>query len=105
MRWLLGDNEQELNKWFAQLEIFGELRNVQQIIVEEEQTMAITYHLKNGIRYNQGLETGREEGAAESKTSFAHYLLSRTDHSDEEIARLVNVPLDFVKGLKNNMAK
>ncbi len=92
LRSLLYRDEQELKRKIAQLEILGKLRNVQQIILEEEQNMPIVYDLKTDIRYLQG----REEGII----AFVKYLLQHTDHSDVKIAEIVSVPLDFVLEVK-----
>ncbi len=104
LRSLLQHDSQELNRRIAQLEIFGELRNVQKIIVEEETKMAITYNIEKDIRYNQGLEIGHEKGMQEAaeieRTAFVKYLLQNTSHSPEQIAQLVNVPADFVMQIK-----
>ncbi len=102
---LLYPDGQELKRKIAQLEILGKLRNIQHIIVEEEQTMPIVYDLKTDIRYLQGQEQGLEEGAriatAERNTAFVIFLLQHTDHPDEKIAEIVGVSLDFVLEVKN----
>ncbi len=117
LRSILNKDKQELDRRIAQLEIFGELRDVQQIILEEEQIMAITYNLKNDIRYKQGLEKGMERGlekglekgvqaghqkaTIEISTKVVLNLLANTDFSNEKIADMVNVSLDFVASLRN----
>lgn len=108
---LLKHDEQELNRRVAQLEILGELRNVQQIIFEEEQIMAITYNIENDIRYNQGLQKGIEKGIEkglekaneERNTAFVTYLVQNTDHDDERISRELNVPLQFVINIRKSI--
>ncbi len=107
LRSLLYSNGQELSRKIAQLEILGKLRNVQNIISEEEQTMPIVYDLKTDIRYLQGKEEGIMQGlqgekkaVAERNAAFVKYLLQHTDHPDEKIAEIVNVPLEFVQSVK-----
>jgi hypothetical protein len=113
---LSGGNGSELERRIGQLEILGKLRGVDDLIKEEEINMAITYDLENDRRYKQGLEVGIERGiekgietgikkgaltaTVERNTAFILYLLEHTDHSDQKIASLVNVPLDFVRKVK-----
>ena len=96
---LLQHDSKELSRRLLQFEILGELRAVQKIIIEEENKMAITYNIERDIRYNQGLE----KGMAIEKTAFVKYLLQNTTHSHEKIAELVNVPVEFVKEIKQSI--
>ena len=83
LRLLLQHDNQELKRRITQLEIIGKLRDVQQIIIEEEKNMAITYNIKEDIRY--------QLGAAERDAVLVKNLLSNTSHSISEIAQLTEV--------------
>ena len=131
LRTLLQHNSEELNRKITQLEIIGDLRNVQQIIVEEENKMALTYNIERDIRYRQGLEKGLESGmqkglesgmqkgleaglqkglesgiqkaTVERNTAFVTYLLQNTDQTVEQIAAVVNVPAAFVQEVRDKL--
>jgi predicted transposase/invertase (TIGR01784 family) len=102
---LLGGNGPELARRIGQFEILGKLRGVEDIIKEEEINMAITYDIETDRRYKQGLEVGIEKGIekAEAQTrTIVLNLLQQTDLPDLKIASLVDVPLDFVRQIKND---
>lgn len=119
LRSLLPEDAGELSRRIAQLEVLGELRGVQQIIFEEEQNMPITYNLEKDLRYNQGLEKGLEKGMEkgmekglvkglkkgleQSQRSVVVNLLQQTDFTDEKIAAIAQVSLEFVAGLRKSL--
>ena len=104
---LLRKDQQRLNQKLMQLEVFGELRSVQQIILEEEQYMAITYNLKNDLRYRQGLEEGMQMGykkaTSERNADFVKYLIQHTEYDDARIASTLNVSLAFVNEIRKSL--
>ncbi|MBO9572072.1 MAG: hypothetical protein J7497_07665 [Chitinophagaceae bacterium] len=96
---LLQHDSQELKRRIAQLEIIGKLRDVQKIIIEEEKNMAITYNIKEDIRYQQGVIAATEE----NKENFTRSLLLNTAFSVSEISNLVEVSEDFVLKVKKDL--
>lgn len=98
---LLRHDTAELGRRLAQFEIIGKLRDAQKIIIEEENIMALTYNIETDIRYNQGLGVGLERG----RIAFTTSLLRNTSHSIEDIAKLVNVPVEFVLNVKASMVE
>ncbi len=104
---LLSKDLQKLNQKLMQLEVFGELRSVQQIILEEEQYMAITYNLKNDLRYRQGLEEGMQMGykkaTSERNADFVKCLIQHTDYDDAKIASTLNVSFSFVNEIRRSI--
>ncbi len=105
---LLGNDPSELSRRIVQLEVLSELKGFQDIIIEEEKNMAFILDDSKSIRFQQGLKQGLEKGiekglskaTEERNTAFVNYLLLNTSHSPEEIAQLVNVPIDFVLQVK-----
>jgi hypothetical protein len=94
----LKDDAAALSRKLVQLEILGDLRNVQNIIIEEENKMATLYELydiKRDLRYKQGKEDGIEK--------TIRNLLLKTKHSLKEIAEIVDVPLTFVETIKKQL--
>jgi hypothetical protein len=100
LRLLLKEDEATLSRRLTQLEILGELRSIQQLIIKEEQTMALTYNLEKDIRYRQGLEAGVEKGIEKKTRNFIQSLLIKTKLSLQEIADIAGVSVDFVKTIK-----
>ncbi len=105
---LLGNDASELNRRIIQLEILSELKGFQDIIIEEEKNMPIILDNSKSIRFQEGLKQGLEQGlnrgleraTQERNIAFVKYLLLHTNHSIEEIATLVNVPVSFVQQVK-----
>jgi predicted transposase/invertase (TIGR01784 family) len=54
-------------KYARQLEIFAKLRNLQPIIIELLENMALYYDLETDIRFLQGKEKGKELGKEEGR--------------------------------------
>jgi predicted transposase/invertase (TIGR01784 family) len=119
---LLQENPVELKRRLLQLEILGDLRNVQKIIVEEEHNMAIEYNLERDIRYRQGksvgffkgkergLNEGKElgiseginQGIVQAKTAIVKNLLKEKKYTHAEIAAIAEVSVDFVQTIQKN---
>jgi predicted transposase/invertase (TIGR01784 family) len=100
LRRILRKDESTLNRKIVQLEVLAELRNIQKLIVEEENNMAIRYNIKKDIRYQQGMEEGVEKGRSENKTAFVKNLLKENVFTIEKIAELANVSTAFVQQIK-----
>ncbi len=52
------NEETILSKYIIQLEVLSKLRNLQELVTEEESKMPIIYDLQNDVRFKQGLEQG-----------------------------------------------
>ncbi|GAB3997729.1 hypothetical protein GCM10028807_43500 [Spirosoma daeguense] len=50
-----------LGKFFRQIEVLSKLRNIQSVVIEQFEAMAIVYDLETDIRYLQGKQKGAEE--------------------------------------------
>jgi predicted transposase/invertase (TIGR01784 family) len=55
------------------------------------------------IGIEKGREEGIEKGRQEERRAFVENLLSQTEFSDEKIAGLANVSVDFVNKIRMNM--
>lgn len=106
---LLKDNLSELGRRLEQLEVLAELRNIQNIIIEEEQHMKFVdailseYDITKDIRYQQGRQQGAEKERREKNIAFVKKLLVKGDYNVEEIADLADVSVDFVLQIKNSL--
>src|SRR5690606_29323396 len=96
---LLADDPALLERKLIQLEILGRLRNVQKIIIEEEQNMRLRMSIKGDIRYQQGLVEGKKEGVEE----LVKKMLQTSKYTSEEIASLVNLPLKSLERLRKSI--
>ncbi|MBF0607307.1 MAG: hypothetical protein SFH39_05935 [Candidatus Magnetobacterium sp. LHC-1] len=54
--------ELNLSMYMKELEVFSKLRDLQEIMIEEEKNMSIVYDFKTDIRFMQGRAEGHEEG-------------------------------------------
>lgn len=102
---LLKGNLSELGRRLEQLEVLGELRNIQKLIIREEQNMRFVdavmeaYDIRKDLRYKQGAE----DAAHANKTIFVTNLIRSGKHTVEEIAALAEVSIDFVLNVKNTL--
>jgi len=55
------------------------------------------------IGMEKGIEEGMEKGRHQERRTFVENLLSETEFSDEKIAGLANVTVDFVKEVRMKM--
>lgn len=76
--------------------------NIQPMGIREQIIqMAEQEGLKQGLK--QGRQEGRQEGHKERDTMFVENLLRNTDFSDEKIAAIAVVPIQFVKEIKEKL--
>jgi predicted transposase/invertase (TIGR01784 family) len=117
LRALLEHDTAELNSKVVQLEVLSEIKGFQKIIIEEEKAMPIILDNSKSIRFQQGLKAGIEKGiekgiqkgmekaTRERNTTIVINLLQNTTHTNEQIAALVNVPLQFVLDVKKSLQR
>lgn len=103
---LLGDDPTELRRRFVQLEVLGKLRDIQSLIIKEEQNMALLselFNIKEDIRYQQGVAQGINEGIEQEKMVLVKNLLLKTDFSIEKIADIAEVSISFVMEIRKSL--
>ncbi len=95
---LLIKSESELTERLEELEIISLLRgkDTQELIIKQKETMPIVIDIRKDLRYQQG----RAEEKKERDTAFVTSLLHNTSHTIEQIAALVDVPVEFVVEIK-----
>lgn len=86
----------ELSKYIQQLIILSRLRKLDQITTKIAEEMPISYNIETDYLYQRGIEKGHYEKDFE----FVKTLLQNTDFSEEKIASLANVSVNFVKEVK-----
>lgn len=89
-----------LEKCIKQLEVLSNLRKLQSEIIKQLEIMALTYDLKNDIRFQQGQLQGQEEKAIKT----IHKMLS-SNLPFELIAEYLEVSVDFVKRIADTAKK
>jgi hypothetical protein len=93
-------------KFFLQLEILSNLRNLQAEIIKQFSTMSIHFDIKKDLRFQQGVEIGNEQGIeigiSQKNKDFVLSLLANTDFDNEKIAQIVGVSVEFVQNLKKS---
>ncbi len=72
-------------------------------ILDDSKSIRFQQGLKQGLE--KGIEKGLSKATEERNTAFVLSLLLNTSYSPEEIAQLVNVPLDFVLQVKATHSK
>jgi hypothetical protein len=88
-------------KCVKQLEVLSNLRGLQQEIIKQLTNMALVYDLKTDLRYQQG----REEATKEFQKEMITKLLKKAVLSVQEIAELVQAPIDYVKEIAKSLDK
>jgi hypothetical protein len=91
------ENQELINKFDTELDI----------IKNQQTTMGLEEFVLDRER-RVGRKEGREEGMSikeiEDKTNFTKNLLTQTDFSEEKIASLVGVEIEFVKQVKSSLS-
>jgi len=88
-----------IEKCVKQLEILSKLRNLQREVINKITDMALIYDLKTDLRYLQG----REEEKKERIDDILINMLKNTSLSIDEIAKIVNTSVDYVKKIAEKL--
>lgn len=73
------------------------------LIIKQKEIMPIIIDIRKDLRFQQGMEEGMQIKGNERNAAFVIYLLQHSSRSIEEIANLVNVPVEFVMDVKSGM--
>ena len=85
----------------------NETMGVEEIILDLAKKEGIVIGIEKGIEQGiekgleKGIEQGIEKGTENTKREFIENLTARATFSDEEIASLANVSLEFIKEVRN----
>lgn len=94
------DSEFTLRRYFNQLRVLAQLRNLELNFKEAMESIAKYIDIKKDLGYMFGLEKGLEKG----KESFVKYLLMENTHTTTQIARIADVSVDFVKEVQEKLS-
>ena len=70
---------------------------------EEWKVEYMSLLLRDQDNYNQGYDTGKEEGKEEVRKEMLINLLTKTDMTTDEIARITNIPKNIIEAEKENL--
>ena len=102
-------NERELFEYTTDLEILSGLRKLQSQTKNQIDKMPITYDLTKDLRFIEGEQKGKIEGKIEGELKKARIatinLLKERLLSVDTIARVLDVPLAFVKKIQDELIK
>ena len=106
-------------KGFSRKRVWAMFRFLENIILFEDEEKnrisreRIQLHDKNNVMgieefvrqegFEIGLEEGMEKGEQKAKTAMVRNLLAKTEFSDEKIASLANVTVEFVEVVRKEM--
>lgn len=93
-----------LKRYVKQLEILSQLRNLQQLVINVSEQMALVYNLENDIRFKQGEERGEARGKSEAKDLLIRNMLRKGILTHEQIAEIAEVPIESVKTIAQQLA-
>ncbi|WP_448528395.1 hypothetical protein [Raineya sp.] len=79
-------------KCVVHLELLANLRNLQEVVQNLLEKMALVYNLENDLRFKQGLEKGLQKGLFNGVKNML-----MQGFSMEQIASLLEVSMDFIK--------
>ena len=106
---LKAQNERELFEYTTDLEILSGLRKLQSQTKNQIDKMPITYDLTKDLRFIEGEQKGKIEGKIEGELKKARIatinLLKERLLSVDTIARVLDVPLAFVKKIQDELIK
>ena len=104
-------NETELSKFFNQLMILSQLRDLDSLTSKIIREMPVTIDLRQNILFKEGVQQGIEQGIElgatkkeqEDKYLFVKNLLLKTKLDNFTIADLADVTLEFVEKMKKEL--
>jgi predicted transposase/invertase (TIGR01784 family) len=91
------DNQELINKFESELDI---IKNQQTTMGLEE----FVLDRERRVGRKEGIKEGMSIKEIEDKTNFTKNLLTQTDFSDDKIASLVGVEIEFVKQVKSSLS-
>ncbi len=101
------NSEYDLRKCMKELQVLSSLRSreIHKIVTKNINDMPIVVDKRRNILFQEAEAKGIQKGTNERNKAFVLYLLQHTQHSTEQIADLVNVPVRFVTRIKNRLKK
>lgn len=105
--------ENRLQKYTVQLRILSQLRNLQTETNNQINHMALKIDIRKDPVYQKGIAEGKAEGKAEGiakgieekSREIVINLLKNTSFTDEKIALLTAVSLDFIREIRKSIKK
>jgi len=92
------------NKYFRQLRIFVQLRsNVEHQLEEAMQSVTTFFKVEKDIFYRKGEKKGIEKGIEQNRRMVVENMLSKSYLSDENIAEINGISIDYVKELRASL--
>ncbi len=109
-------NKRVLKKYINQLVMLSRLRKIESLTIKITEDMPIHYDIETDSLYlkgtqigrEQGIEQGIEQGKKEQAYLFVRNLILNSDvvhYSDEQIARLADVTIEFVQQVRLELAQ
>ena len=111
------ENKEFINKFDKEVEKITnkpKTMGIEEFVLDRERRMARKEGLREGRQegqllgrqegIEQGIEKGKEITDYENKFAFTKSLLTQTDFSEEKIADLVGVNIEFVRKVKNGIS-
>jgi hypothetical protein len=94
------------NRYFKQLRIFVQLRSsIEPQFEKAMETITKFFKEEKDFLYKRGAVKGREEGREEEKFKLVTNMVAQSDLSDQQIASMAEVPLNFVKSVRDGLKK
>lgn len=106
-------DENRLQKCVVHLRIFSQLRNLQSQTANQIKIMALKIDIRKDPFYEkgkiegkaEGIEEGIQKGIEEKSLEIVINLLKNTSFTDEKIALLSAVSLDFIREIRKSIKK
>jgi hypothetical protein len=89
-------NKRVLKKYINQLMMLSRLRKIEALTIKIAEEMPIHFDYETDTLYLKGAEKGIEKGIEKKNWLFVRNLLLTTDFSNERIALLADVTVDYV---------
>ena len=101
----LESGELKKKKYFKQLRIVANIRNLAPLIDKVMENITQYFVPERDPWFNKGFQQGEEKKEVALKREFTALSLISPDHSVEKIARLLEVSVEYVEGIKNEVAQ
>lgn len=98
-------NAENLNKYIYQLGMLSRLRKLESLTQETAKDMGLTIDIEQDHFFKQGEKKGEKKGMEKTKKSVVVRLLKLKEFTNEKIAGMVGVSVNFVNKVQEEMKK
>ncbi len=96
---MLQESNLNFQRSVRQLDMLSLLRDLQPLILKQEQKMALTLDIKNDLRYQQGEKQGKQKGIKQGLVSTATEMIKK-GFDNQIISEITKLPIQDIEAIR-----